>query len=941
MNRMKEKIVEEYWLKKLSGDLPKVSLPLITTGKEKDAGAREIKRAQHHLEEIPIPVSARLIKTARNSDIALFILVLSGLNIVLTRYTGTDDLVVGTIPPAAHGNGNQAIFCRSQILNGITIKEFIAQTKDDVLKAINYSGYPPDDLVEMLRTRNNTDAVEIFNAAFIYEPFQKKNQYLDRFDLLVTLSSNNGGLHLQIKYPGPPGSHEIIKGFSQNLITTLEYILDNPTQEIDLVNILSPLEKDRLLYDFNRTGTGSPQDKPLHRLFEEQAKKTPHYTALLGLHDTRQAYEKNYNMSHYLSHMSYKELNEKSNRLAIKLMEQGVKPGTIVGILVGRSIEMITGLLAILKTGAAYLPLDPEYPGMRIHYILENSNVGILVTTPKLQVKVKAEVEGNARQPGLPPRLIPIYTDPALALEPSSSTLTSTLTSTCRVSPANPAYVIYTSGSTGNPKGVVIQHQNAVNFIAGMAAVIDFSPGKTILALTTISFDIFFLETLLPITRGLKVVIADENQQKNPALLQQLILNTRVNMVQFTPSRLQLLLDLKGNLQGLTGVKELMVGGEAFPGLLLEKVKKHFQGKIFNMYGPTETTIWSTVKELTHTLPGEITIGTPIANTRVYIVDRNNHPQPLGVTGELLIGGDGTALGYLNNVELTAEKFDHDLWDLQDYHDFQKQETSKKVPGQKDYRSYKSYKSYALYKTGDLARWLSNGEIEFLGRLDHQVKIRGFRIELEEIEEQLLKQEHIKEAVVVVKTDASGHKNLCAYIVPQSGDSSEPPDTTILREQLSIKLPSYMIPAYFVHLEKMPLTPNGKMDRKALPEPDLTRSQPGNSGTFVAPDTENEKLIAGIWKEILHIEEVSIHDNFFDLGANSMHVSQLNWKLKETFGKEIPLTLMFRNLSISFLDHYLSEEETGKETEKIIKQTEILDRDQETLKDTISKLTGM
>ncbi len=318
------------------------------------------------------------------------------------------------------------------------------------------------------------------------------------------------------------------------------------------------------------------------------------------------------------------------------------------------------------------------------------------------------------------------------------------------------------------------------------------------------------------------------------------------------------------------------------------------------------------MKELTHTLPGEITIGSPIANTQVYIVDKNMHLQPLGVTGELLIAGDGVALGYLNNVELTAEKF-------------------------KINRSYRSNKTYIkLYQTGDLSRWLSTGEIEFLGRLDHQVKIRGFRIELEEIEEQLLKLERFKEAVVVLKTSSSAQKYLCAYMVPHPGDSSDLPDTIVLREKLSVKLPPYMIPAYFMYMEKIPLTPNGKIDRKALPEPDRSGSHQGTPGTFIAPATDNEKTIARLWKEILHLEKVGIYENFFDLGGNSMNLVQLNWKLKEILGIDMPVALMFRNLTIDFLSKHLDQEKIKVQNRE--KQVTALDRAQDTLKDTLSKL---
>jgi len=901
MNRMKEKIIEEYWLKKLTGDLPKVSLPLITTRKEKDAGAREVKQVQHHLEEIPITVSARLIKAARNSDIALFILVLSGLNIALTRYTGIDDLVLGTIPPAAHENDNQVIFCRSQIPGGITVKEFITRTKEDVLKAINHSGYHPDDLVEMLRVRNNTDAVDIFNAAFIYEPFQKKNQNLDRFELVVILSLHNGRLQLQIKYPGPPGSHEIIKGFGQNLITTLEYILDNPTQEIGLLSILSPAEKNRLLYDFNRTEAVYPKDKTLHQLFEEQAKKTPGYTALVGAHQEIEGTRGLTPLPVPIS-ITYRELNEQSHRLALKLKEKGVKPGTIAAIMVNRTLHLMVGLLGILKAGAAYLPLDPEYPEARIKYILEKSNASVLVTQKNLfnRYKNKDMAYTGEMIDILHERL---YREiPGEKIDDQEQHFSSKA----------PAYVIYTSGSTGNPKGVMVPHRNAVNFITGMISVIDFLPGKSILALTTISFDIFFLETLLPLTRGLKVVIAGEDQQKDPALLEQLLLNNQVNMVQFTPSRLQLLLNLRGNLQGLAWVEELMVGGEAFPSSLLEKVKEHFPGKIYNMYGPTETTIWSMVKELTHTPPGEITIGTPIANTRLYIVDRNNHLQPLGVTGELLIAGAGVALGYLNNVEFTADKFclrrsSGTLFEGTRGHAPLLLEVLKGTG--KDYNSHPPITPsphYPIYRTGDLARWLPTGEIEFLGREDHQVKIRGFRIELEEIEEQLMGFEGIKEAVVTAKTGKDGESYLTAYFVPAAPGKEI--EVSQLREYLSQKLPQYMIPSYFISLEKIPLTPNGKINRPALPVPD--QSRPQLSTTYTAPKTDEEKIIAQLWKDVLDVDKVGIYDNFFDLGGNSMKLVRLSNKLKETLEKDIPVITIFRYPTIESLLQYLGQENT-------------------------------
>jgi amino acid adenylation domain-containing protein len=941
-----------YWIKEFEAAAPVLNLPF-------DYPRPALQSYDGHTIgfELSTEETNRLKALALAQEATLFMIILSIYYVLLSKLSGQADIVVGT--PTAGRKHPDLHHIIGMFLNTLplrnhtsgykTFSSFLQEIKERTLGAFENQDYPFEDLVEKVVVNRDLARNPLFDVMFIlhneFSParasaaksvdlslksydFEKSTS---QFDLTLIGFLGENQLYFKVEYCTKLFKEESIRRFIGYFKSITASVTALPGIKISGIDMMPEEEKHRLLVEFNETAIDYPGDKTLHELFADQVERIPDHVALVGASETHETHEENHGRSHsslmsYLSHLSYKELNNKSHQLAIKLKEKGVTPGAIAAIMVNRTLHLMVGLLGILKTGAAYLPLDPEYPGKRIDYILANSNTEILVVddtscaswlsfAPKALLNLSAGHHLNfpaSRLPSFPASL-----------------------------PSDPAYVIYTSGSTGNPKGVMVQHKNAVNFITGMTTAIDFSPGKAILALTTISFDIFFLETLLPITRGLKVVMADEEQQKDPALLERLILDTRVNMVQFTPSRLQLLLNLRGNLQGLAGVEELMVGGEAFPSPLLEKVQKHFQGKIYNMYGPTETSIWSAVKELTHTSPGKITIGTPIANTRVYIVDRNNHLQPLGVPGELLIGGDGVASGYLNNVELTAEKFDHDLWDLQDYQDFQKKETWEKAPGKKDYRSYKSYKSYVLYRTGDLARWLSTGEIEFVGRLDLQVKIRGFRIELEEIEEQLLKQDRIKEAVVVKKTTPAAENYLCAYMVLHREYPSPPPDTAVLREQLSVKLPLYMIPAYFVYLEKMPLTPNGKIDREALPEPDLTRSHPQSTGTFVAPATDNEKLIAQIWKEILQIEEVSIHDNFFDLGANSMHVVQLNWKLKETFAKEIPVALMFRNLSISFLDHYLSEEGIKKETEKIEKQTEVLDRDQETLKDTINRLTGM
>jgi iturin family lipopeptide synthetase A len=915
----------KYWTGEFKGEIPLLNLPTDYTRPAVQSQAGNVLPFNIGIEE-----TNALRELAIKEETTLFTVILSIYNTLLSKLSGQEDIVVGTpIAGRRHpdlqpiiGNFLNTLALRNSPAADKSFGAFLKEVKERTLTAFDNQDYPFEDLVERVAVKRDLTRSPLFDVMFILQthvqsqpgemtavrdlnlkpyPYEKSTS---EFDLTLIGSERENHLYFKVEYCTKLFKKESIQQLIGYLKKAISSVLKNPEQKLFEIEIIAEQEKNQLLYEFNDTGTGYSKDRTIHQLFEEKAEQTPDHVALVGVRKTHEKHEKNYHMSHLtdMTHMTYKELNKKSRQLAYLLRAKGVKPGIIVGIMVERSVELLIGLLGILKAGGAYLPLDPEYPEARIKYIIEKSGTNVLVTQGNYIDKCKdAAFVGG---------LIDIFDERLPGELPGKESDKEAR----KVSPLDPAYVMYTSGSTGNPKGVVTGHRNVVNFITGMAAVIDFSPGKSILAVTTISFDIFFLETLLPLTRGLKVVIAGEDQQKDPALLEQLILKGRVNMVQFTPSRLRLLLNLRGNLQGLAGVKELMVGGEAFPSPLLEKVKEHFHGKIFNMYGPTETTIWSAVKELTHTLPQEITIGTPIANTRVYIVDRNNHLQPLGVPGELLIGGDGTALGYLDNPELTGEKFIFN----------------------RHYRSYRSYKSYILYRTGDLARWLSTGEIEFLGRLDLQVKIRGFRIELEEIEEQLLKQDRIKEAVVAMKTDPSGNHYLCAYMVPQPDDSSELPDTPVLREKLSVKLPSYMIPAYFVYLEKMPLTPNGKIDRDAILEPDRSLSHQARPGTFIAPATDHEKTIAQIWKEILLVEKVGVYENFFDLGGNSMDVIQLNWKLKETFGIDIPVALLFRNLTIDFLSKHLSQEEIKSQNKE--KQMEALDRAQDTLMDTFSKL---
>ena len=666
-------------------------------------------------------------------------------------------------------------------------------------------------------------------------------------------------LHVHFSYNALVYDEYIIENIAQHLKKIFSQVIDNPHILVKDIDILSETEKEKILFEFNDTKVDYPSDKTIYCLFEEQVEKTPEQTAVIF--EDKQ--------------LNYKELNEKANQLAHMLRIKGVRPDTLVGFMVNRSIGMIIGLLGILKAGGAYIPIDPEYPTDRVHYMIKESNISFFLS--QQEIMEKSYGSGFEIHP-IDLFAEFIYMDEANKMNPAAIS-----------SSDNLAYVIYTSGSTGKPKGVAICHKNAVNFFKGMMDRIDFSTGKVILAVTTMSFDIFLLETLFPLTIGLKIVIADENQQKNPRELWQIIEENEVNMLQLTPSRLKLLLS-HNDLHYLGRIKEILVGGEAFPPHLFEELKKIYHGNIINVYGPTETTVWSSMKDLTG--QEEINIGKPIANTQVYILDRSQKLLPIGIPGELHIGGDGIARGYLNRPELTAERFQRNV-------------ISHSSLITNDY----------FYKTGDLARWLPDGNIEFLGRIDFQVKIRGFRIELGEIESQLLNIENIKEAVILAKEDKSGEKYLCAYFT-----AKETINISFIKDNLSKNMPLYMVPSYFMQIDRIPLTPNGKLDRKALPDPETSFYR-----EYIPPSNEMEKILAEVWEELLN-KKVGIHDSFFEIGGDSIKIILIAGRLQRRQIK-ININDFFAHPTINKLAIYINKSEATVESKPISRDESLIDMD--------------
>jgi amino acid adenylation domain-containing protein len=623
---------------------------------------------------------------------------------------------------------------------------------------------------------------------------------------------------------------EAICGYYMN---TLAAMAAQPAGPYHLFSPLSAPERQRLSVEWNPTPKDYPRDKTIPELFEAQVKRTPDAVAVM----------------YGEQQLTYRELNQKANCLARHLKKLGVGPEVLVGICVERSLVMVVGLLGILKAGGAYVPMDPAYPGERPAFILKDTQTPVLLT----QRSLMASLPSHQAQVLLLDRPIPDAPPEDIPRSAAADNL---------------AYVIYTSGSTGQPKGVQIPHRAVVNFLTSMQQEPGLSASDILLAVTTVSFDIAGLELWLPLTVGARVVLAQTTAAADGKRLAAQLARCGATVMQATPATWRMLLEA-----GWAGAPNLKIlcGGDAWPEELVRQLLSRC-GSLWNMYGPTETTIWSAVAKVER---AEVPlIGPPIANTQFYVLDPQLQPVPVGVPGELHIGGDGLARGYLNRPELTAEKFIADPFS--------------KLPGRR------------LYKTGDLVRYQAKGRIEFLGRMDDQVKIRGYRIELGEVEAVLRRHPNVRELVVVARATAAGEKRLVAYLVPWQTPA---PTTRELRTLVKAQLPDYMVPSAFIALEALPLTPNGKVDRKALPEPD---SRPEIT-EFVPPGTPTEKALAEIWCKILGLKQVGIHDNFFELGGHSLTATQLISRLGQLSDVEVTLRDLFDTPTVAGLSKRLEK----------------------------------
>ncbi|HLP46801.1 MAG TPA: amino acid adenylation domain-containing protein, partial [Candidatus Kapabacteria bacterium] len=822
---------KNYWLELFAGEVPVLNLPIDFP--------RPLMQsfAGSHVRTLLTTQESKLIKDlAKQTGTTLYMCILSAFIILLSRLSGQEDIVTGT-PVASRKHVDLAgligmfvntLALRNYPNNEKNYNNFLLELKENTLNAYANQDYHFEDLVDNLPLSRDTGRNPVFDVMFnllnIDEykgdiPQMEEELYVNshqqgtaKFDLTLTMVELGERFLFTFEYCIHLFKPETIDRFIAYFKMLLHDIAENHDKKLWQLEIISETEKHKLIYDFNKSDGDYNKNITVHRLFEEHAAQWPDHIAV----------------TYSAIKITYRELDMKAGRLAGKLKQNGVGPDNIVGINLDRSVEMIIGLLGILKSGGAYLPIDPDYPQERIDYMLKDSNTKILITNKSEIRNSKFETNPNDKLSGRPRRGLSCF-------DIRASDLNS----------ANLAYVIYTSGSTGKPKGVSIQHRSIVNFIQSITRFVSFTAKTYVYSLTTISFDIFVLETLLPLTQGAAVTVGSRHEQINPSAAAQIMMREKITIFQSTPSRLQTMIVDTDAVKALGGLNYLLVGGEVFSPILLDKIKEIVKGKIYNLYGPTETTVWSTIKDVTG--KQSLNIGGPISNTRIYILSPYGNLQPVGVFGELYIAGDGLARGYLNNPEMTAEKF---------------------------IKNYRSNRTNIFYRTGDLARWLPDGNIEIFGRIDSQVKIRGYRIELSEIEKQLITYPDVKEAVVAVH-DHDGNKYLCAYFT--SGIELNIAEIQVFLAKI---LPTYMLPAYFMQIEKIPLTPNGKINSRALPAPDKKCNH-----RYAAPRDSIETSLTRLWADILtiNVNLIGIDDSFFELGGNSLNAAILLSKIHQSF----------------------------------------------------------
>ena len=828
----------QYWTQLLQG-LPEFTFP---TDRNKHVSEPNIDGCQLFLEIEPAFWEA-IIRISKEESCSLHALLMSIFFAWHYKYFGMEDLVIATPINTRMLTGDEQVQgctinmlpIREQMDGQTSIRSLIQSVSQHMQEAFEHFD---ESILELTNHFANEDSRsgEIYTSVFqirnIIDEFVALDPSGKAESLICPRQSAQNPIMLEVH----PNTNKPLFAltFDRTLISTetanvmlnsffglLNNVVADREVPLNQTSLLTTDEYNKIVNEWNATTTAYPREQCVHELFEEQVKKTPDSIAVVFEEES----------------LTYRQLDERSNHMANHLFQQGLASGDLAGVCLERSADMIIALLAIWKTGAAYVPLDPTYPIERIRMILEDAQPNLLLTKKSLLAGLVVESIQ-----------IVCLDDEESGLGGRSNQAPD------RTSTANDlAYVIFTSGSTGRPKGVEIEHRSVVNLLQFISLTPGFTNQDTMLAVATICFDISVAELFLPLVTGGRLVVAHQRTVSDGEKLRSLLESSKVTFMLPTPVTWRMLLEAGWKVDpDLTMIST----GEALPeGLADSLVSKG--GNLWNFYGPTETTVWSTCCKVDN--PNDIHIGKPIANTQVYMFDANLQPVPIGVSGEFMIGGDGLARGYLGNPEMTAEKFIPNPF----------------RPGEK------------MYRTGDLARWRSDGQIEFLGRIDNQVKVRGFRIELGEIETALAKIESIKSCAVIVSEDASEDKRLVAYYEVKS---EQVVDVESLRKALKEQLPDYMVPSMFIQLDEIPLTPNGKIDRKKLEKQEVVFE---SFNEYVAPRNAIEQKLATIWTEMLKIEKIGIHNNFFDLGGHSLLAMRVQSCIREAFEVDISIRDLF------------------------------------------------
>ncbi|MDV2992203.1 MAG: Tyrocidine synthase 3 [Chroococcidiopsis sp. SAG 2025] len=889
-----------YWQQQLEGSAPILELP---TDRPRPA-IQTFKGAVQSF-TLPLALTEALKDLSRREDVTLYVTLLAVFKTLLYRYTGQEDLLVGS--PIANRNRSEiegaigffanTLVMRTNMANTPSFRELLSRVRQVALGAYAHQDLPFEQLVEQLQPERSLSHTPLFQVMFALNvpmsALELPGLTLDlletdsttaRFDLTLWMSQTDRGLTGSLEYNTDLFDRDTIARMLGHFQTLLAGVIENPDRSLGDLPLLTSAERQQILVEWNDSCTGGFPNPSLptclHHLFETQVEQTPDAIAVVFENE----------------HLTYRELNQRANALAHYLQQLGVKPEVLVGICMERSLEMVVGLLGILKAGGAYVPLDPEYPSERLAFVLQDSQVAVLLTQEK-------QIAG-----------LPNYQTHVICLDTewekiSGEQKTNPLSD---LRPENLAYVIYTSGSTGKPKGAMNTHRGICNRLLWMQQAYQLTSQDRVLQKTPFSFDVSVWEFFWTLIAGARLIIAKPGGHRDRDYLVDIIAQEQITTVHFVPSMLQVFLDR--DLDRCDRLRRVFCSGEALSLGLQEKFFQHLDCELHNLYGPTEAaidvTFWQCQKNShLRTVP----IGRPIANTQIYILDPRLQPVPIGVPGELYIGGVGVARGYLNRPELTQERFIPNPWEKSKvksqkskflspsapsalfpnspvragfeprFIDVSRESFAKPAPTTPDSR---------LYKTGDLARYLPDGNIEFLGRIDHQVKIRGFRIELGEVEAVLSQHPEVKDTVVVAREDEPGDRRLVAYVVLHSQQAI----ASQLRGFLEKKLPQYAIPNHFVILEALPLLPNGKVNRQILPAPDPASAE-------LKPDTAArtpvQQLLAAIWGDVLKLERVGIHDNFFQLGGHSLLATQVIARVRSAFEIELPLRYLFESPTIA------------------------------------------